>query len=1023
MKQKVLLKFGKELIFAFLWIFSFNAVAQNITIKGNVQDEKGESIIGATIMVKGTTQGTVSDTDGNFTLTNVSSDAILQISYIGYTTLEIPVAGKTTFKVVLQEEVQALEEVVVVGYGVQKKSDVTGAIVSVNNEKLTSMPSTNTLEALQGKAAGVDIVNSLRPGTIGDIYIRGVRSLTASNAPLYVVDGVPLMSSSGIETINPQDIEAIDILKDASATAIYGSRGANGVVLVTTKKGSSGKLSMNYSGSFTNQDMVWRSRYMNVAEYVEFARWAAYNKSPADMKPGNQPSLENDAKIELFTADPVAWANLQKGWEGGVWDPSKVETFDWIGAVTQPNLTQEHTLSASGGTQNVKGYASFGYLDNQGTTKGQEFQRYSLRASLDITPKDWLQFGVNINGAYLFQDYGQSGEGASMSSPGDLVAAAARIYPYALPYDSQGNLVTYPGGQSRVANVLNEWKYSTNQRETYRILSNLYAEVEIIEGLRYRMSFGPDYRSYRRGIYNDGKSITRGGSSYASYSGDKDFSWTLDNLIYYDKNIGKHTFGITFLQTASKWKHETYSMAAQGIALSSMQWYAMGSVPELDSWGTGLTERQLASYMGRINYSFNERYLLTASGRWDGASQLAEGHKWAFFPSLALGWRMEQENFMKNVHWIDQLKLRVGYGVTGNSAVDPYTTKGAIDLVQQPFGATIVPGYKTTTSLSNLALGWEKTTQYNAGIDFSFLKGRLNGNIDIYRSNTGDLLMTMAVPSVTGYTTTLANVGETKNRGIDLTLNSINIRNKDWFWETNLNIGWQKDEIVSLMNGKEDMIADGWFIGEPIDVFYDYKRLGLWQDTPEDQAEMAKFNAKGHHFTPGSVRVEDQNGDYQITPNYDRVIIGNSRPRWVVGLNNDVKYKNWDFSLFITGRLQYLRSVGEGLTCMYGDQRVLDYWTPENSDAEYQKPIRDEAGGDPYAMTYYKDDSYLKIRNISVGYSFAKSLVNKLKISNLRLYIQVKDPGMLWSNNSFLDSEYGTLYYNRGTVLGLNVGF
>jgi hypothetical protein len=237
------------------------------------------------------------------------------------------------------------------------------------------------------------------------------------------------------------------------------------------------------------------------------------------------------------------------------------------------------------------------------------------------------------------------------------------------------------------------------------------------------------------------------------------------------------------------------------------------------------------------------------------------------------------------------------------------------------------------------------------------------------------------------------------------------------------NIGWQKDEIVSLMNGKEDMIADGWFIGEPIDVFYDYKRLGLWQDTPEDQAEMAKFNAKGHHFTPGSVRVEDQNGDYQITPNYDRVIIGNSRPRWVVGLNNDVKYKNWDFSLFITGRLQYLRSVGEGLTCMYGDQRVLDYWTPENSDAEYQKPIRDEAGGDPYAMTYYKDDSYLKIRNISVGYSFAKSLVNKLKISNLRLYIQVKDPGMLWSNNSFLDSEYGTLYYNRGTVLGLNVGF
>ena len=1014
---------SKKMIICFLAMIPLFVFSQTKTITGNIVDSNGQPIIGATVMVKGTSSGTVSDMDGNFTLSDVPEDAVLQISYIGYATQEIPVAGKTSFGVVLQEEAQALEELVVVGYGVQKKSDVTGAIISVTNEKLTAMPTNNALEALQGKAAGVDILNTLRPGTVGEIYIRGVRSLNASNAPLYVVDGVPLMSTSGIETINPQDIETLDVLKDASATAIYGSRGANGVVLITTKKGSQDQLSINYAGTVTKQDMVWKSNYMNVAEYIDFARWAAYNKSPSSMSPGNSPSLENDAKIELFTADPVAWSNIQKGWSNGNWDPSKIETFDWIGAVTQANITHEHTLDVSGGSKAVKGYASFGYLNNQGTTKGQGYQRYSLRANLNVKPKEWLQFGVNINGTYASQDYGQSSEGASMSSPSDLVLAAARIYPYALPYDSEGNLVTYPGGQSRVANVLNEWKYSTNQRETYRLLSSLFAEITIFKGLRYRMNFGPDFRSYRNGIYNDGKSITRGGSSYASYSGDRDFSWTLDNLIYYDKKIDKHSFGATFLQTASKWNHESYSMSAQGIALPSMKWYAMGSVSSLDSWGTGLIENQLSSYMGRINYSFNEKYLLTASGRWDGASQLAEGYKWAFFPSLALGWRMEQEKFMKNISWIDQLKLRLGYGVTGNSAVDPYTTKGAITLVQQPFGSSIVSGYTTTTDLSNLGLGWEKTAQYNFGLDFSFLKGRLNGNIDIYKSSTKDLIMTMALPSVTGYTSTLANVGETKNNGIDLTLNSVNVQNKDWYWETNLNLSWQKDAIVSLMNGKEDMVADGWFIGYPIGVIYDYERIGIWQDTPEDLSEMAKFNANGHNFTPGSVRVKDQDGNYQITPNDDRVIIGNTRPNWIIGLNNNFKFKNWDFSLFITGRLKCLRSVGEALTSMYGDQRVVDYWTPDNIDAEYQKPIRDEAGGDPYAMTYYKDDSYLKIRNVSLGYSFSKSNLSQLEVNNLRLYLQVKDPGMLWSNNSYLDSEYGTLYYNRGIVFGVNIGF
>lgn len=1012
-------------------------VVQQRSVRGKVTNAAGEPIPGVTIVVKGTNNGTITDTEGNFTIANVSPDATLVFSFVGMRNQEVVVGNRTAIDVKMEEETIGIEEVVAVGYGTMKKNDITGSVVSVSNKELTSRPVNNLMEAMQGRAAGVDITTSMRPGTLGEINIRGVRSLTASNAPLYVVDGIPLVTepltddektkdikkSSGIETLNPQDVESIDILKDASATAIYGSRGANGVILITTKRGTEGKFSLDYSGTITIESMEWRSDYMNAREYIDFARWAAYNKSPDALSPGDEPSLENDAKIELFTADPVAWANIQKGWAGGTWDASKLESFDWMDEVTQSNITQEHTLSASGGTQTMKAYVSVGYLDNQGTTKGQEYQRYSLRTSVDLTPKDWIKLGASVNASWMCQDYGQANVGASMSSPNSLIESAARIYPYALPYDSDGNLVLYPGGQSRVATVIDEWKYSKNERKTLRILATLYAEAEITDGLRYRVNFGPDYRTYRNGIYNDGQSVVRGGSSYASYGGNSNFSWTVDNLLYYDKTWGKHTIGTTLLQTASKWKYESYNMDAQGIPLESQQWYAMGSVSALDSWGTDLTERKLSSYMGRINYSFDDRYLLTLSGRWDGASQLAEGNKWEFFPSAAIGWRLDQESFMQHIDWISQLKLRLGYGSTGNSAVDPYTTKGKIEQIQQPYGGSIVPGYTTSNSLSNLELGWEKTKQYNLGVDFSFYRGRLSGVIDFYKSKTSDLLMTMALPSVSGYTETLANVGKTKNRGIDISLNSINIQTKNFYWNSTINAAWQKDEIVSLMNGKEDMVADEWFIGHSIDAFYSYKRLGLWQDTPEDQEEMAKFNAKGHNFTPGSVKVKDQNGDYMITANDDRVILGNSRPRWIVGFNNSFTYKNWDFSIFITGRLKYLRSVGEGLTCMFGDQRVLDYWTPNNTDAEYQKPIRDEAGGDSYASTYYKNDSYLKIRNISLGYSLPKNLVSSIGIRDLRLYVQVKDAGMLWSNNKYLDSEYGTLYFNRGTVFGINVGF
>ncbi len=1005
---------------------------QQKRVTGIITDRSGSPLPGVNVRAAGTAIGVISDGDGRYSI-DVPSDAkILVFSFVGMETSEIAIGNQTEINITMAESSIGLEEVVVVGYGTQRKSDITGSVVSVSNEQITAQPVTNVFQALQGKAAGVDITTSLRPGTLGSISIRGARSLTASNSPLYVVDGIPILSNSGIETLNEQDIESIEILKDASATAIYGSRGANGVVLVTTKRGTDGQFQLNYSGTLTNEQMVWRSDYMDVADFMDFSRWGAYYASYNattglySRLPGNTPTLENDGTINYFTAEPTAWQNIQRGWEGGTWDPSKVETYDWLGVVTQPAYTMEHTLSASGGTKTMKAYGSIGFLDNQGTTKGQEYQRYTVRTNVELNPREWITFGAGINGSWQYQDYGQSRTGGSSNVTADLIAAAARIEPYSLPFDEAGNRIVHPGGKARVWNVIDEWEYSTNQRETLRLLGSLFTEVNLLKGLRYRLNFGPDFRFYRNGYYNDSRSIVRElSAANASVSNTKDFSYTLDNLIYYDNKFGAHSIGVTLLQTASKWTSESSSITGQGIEVPTQLWYNLGSLTssQLSGWSSDLTERQLASYMGRVNYNYNNKYLLTLSGRWDGASQLAAGKKWAFFPSAAIAWRMDQEDFMKGVEWIDQLKLRLGFGTVGNSAVDLYSTKGAITQLTVPFGSGTETGYTLTNSVANPNLGWETTTQYNLALDFAVLDGRINGTIEAYRSSTSDLLLTVALPSVTGYTSTIANVGETSNRGIDLTVNANLLNVSDFSWDIGATAAWQRDQIESLMNGKEDMVANNWFIGESIGIIYDYEKIGIWQDTPQDQEQMALFNANGSQFAPGKIKVRDQNNDYRIEGNYDRAIIGNTRPRWTLGLTNTFNYKGIELSAFITGRLKYMAGVGEGLTGMYGDQRNLDYWTPDNTDAEYQRPYMSEAGGDTYAFTYYKDDSWIKLRNISLGYSLPPSVLNRVKINSLRVFAQINNAGMLWSNNNFRDSEYGTLYYNRGLVFGVNVGF
>ena len=992
-------------------------------------------------MVKGTSTGTITDFDGNFTLQNVPEKASLVISYVGYRNQTIAVAGKNQLNVTLEEDRQLLDEVVVVGYGVQRKSDVTGALTRVGEKELNTKPVSNAFEALQGKAAGVDITTSERPGTVGSIAIRGQRSISAGQGPLYVVDGVPLQAG-GIETLNPRDIESIDILKDASSTAIYGSRGANGVVLVTTKRGQEGKTQLSYSGAFTFEKIVDKSPAMNASDYITWRRWAYYNSAPDKYTPGDQPTQEQDKAF--FAGDETALNNVMKGWSGGSWDGSKVTDTDWTEFVKQTGVTQEHNVSVRGGSKNLAGYVSFGYLNNKGTQKGQSYERYNLTASADVQGTPWFKAGGSVNASYGVQQYGYSVPYGTSTGAKELYSAAKSILRYTLPYDENGEIITQPGGSTtNTYSIIDEWSKSTDQRQTFRALGSFYAQIDFgkmwepLQGLQWKTQFGPDFRFYRRGNFLDSSSISRaGGKNSASRSEERHFAWTLDNMLLYNRGFGDHNVGLTLLQSASKSNTENSSMSEVGVTIPSFLWNNMGAIDITDSqyqasMGTGLSEYALSSYMVRVNYSFKDRYLLTASARWDGSSVLAEGNKWDFFPSMALGWRMEQESWLRDVTWLDQLKLRFGVGVTGNAAVSPYGTLGVISSYWMPFSTgnsqifvTNEPYYTSgSNAMPNKNLGWEKTTQWNFGIDFSFLKGRIGGTIDLYKSNTKDLLLAMSVPSLSGYPSMMANVGETKNKGLEVTLNVIPILTKDFMWNSNLNFAYQKDEIVELANGKEDDINNAWFIGESIAVYYGYEANGLWQES--DATEMAKFNENGAKFTVGSVKPVDQNGDYKIDAD-DRVILGNKNPRLTAGWTNTLTWKGLELNLELMGRFKYMISTGgEGQLGMY-QQREIDYWTPSNTGAEWQKPVYSQAGGDAYAgLLGFKDASFIKIRNLSLGYNFDKQLLSKLGIglSNAKIYIQGKNLGMLYSSVDFMDLDTGATFYNRGFTVGLQVDF
>ena len=1050
--SKLLTAMRRGFLVALFAILSISVFAQGKTVSGAVTDKDGEPLVGVSVLIKGTSYGVATDLDGNYTLKNVAKDAVLEFRYVGCEPQDIKVGNQTRIDVRMQEDSAVLDEVVVVGYGVQKKSDVTGALSHISAEELQSRPVSNAFEALQGKAAGVDITTSERPGTVGDIRIRGERSLTASNSPLYVVDGVPLMSGSGIETLNPRDIESIDILKDASATAIYGSRGANGVVIVTTKQGKAGQFSLNYAGSVTWQNLVDRSPAMSAAHFIDYRRWAAYNSDPSKYADPRTPTRESDELLFGILDDPVAYNNVMNGWASGSWNPDNVIDYDWTGNALRTGFIHEHTVSASGGTEKMNAFGSFGYLSNDGTQHGQEYDRYTARLGINITPVKWMTIAMSMNASREKQDYGMSKTYApsSTNSASGIYDLYKKAYRWALPYDEEGNRIQFPGGDTGAYCPVNEWEHNISQRETYRVLGSFSAQLHFgeiwapLKGLDYKIALGPDYRNWRQGDYIDTQSAYKWmnkKNNQARWQQRRDFSWTLDNMITYNNTFNKvHNVGLTLLQTASKWNYESAAMSLEGLEQDMYKWNAMGSLDITNkanaaSMSTGLNERQLESYMIRVNYGYADRYLLTASARWDGASQLSDGRKWAFFPSMSLGWRIQQESFLRDIQWLNNLKIRAGVGTTGNSAISPYATLGQIQSIYVPTTEGYDKAYLTNDGayfknpvvMANTEVGWEKTTQWNFGIDYGFLNNRINGSLEFYTSKTKDLLLNMRIPTVTGYASTLANIGKTSNKGVEISINAIPVETRDFTWNTSFNLSWQKDKIDELSNGKEDDITNSWFIGEQLGVFYDYSTDGLWQDTPEDHAEMAKWKEKsGYNFTPGMVRPHDVNGDYAMD-NEDRVIVGNKRPTTTAGWTNIFNYKGIELSCQMYGRFGYWVNQPQHLFGYGNIGEAVDYWTPDNTGAEFQKPILTsvQTGDvDQFSKQHgYKKANFIRMRNISVGYTLPSRILEKVQLKNVKVYGQVINPFDIHQSVDGFDLDTGETFYNRSWVIGLELGF
>ena len=984
----------KIYLLAFFILSLINGWAQSRQISGKVIEKStGSGLQDVSVVVRGTTIGSRTDSAGNFSLTvNKAGKIELEVSLIGYGT-QIINANTSPVTITMDNQTKALDEVVVIGYGTVRKRDLTGAVTSIKSDEIRKVPAQNPLESIQGKIAGADISRSSGSATSGvSIRIRGNRSIAGSNEPLYIVDGV---QTGDISNINSNDIESMEFLKDASSTAIYGWQGANGIIIITTKKGSTGAPKVSFN-SYYGISRV--SRYPTVLDgngFVALRREA--NRTTGRWKsPTDDPLIFNNA--ELAAIQNNQWVNYQD-------------------LLLKNGKQQDYQVGVSAGTDKTKVYLSLDYYNEAGVLRQDYVNRYNLRVNVDQTFNTWIKAGLQSQLTSRDQSFRR-----------DPLNQANKVNPLGTVYDTAGNFILYPLSGAQVNPLADEQPnvYSSKGRGT-TVVANVYLELKPFSGFTYRTNLGTNLGYSRTGLFAASTSLDRNGSpNLASYTSSNSRFINLDNVITYQKQIKDHSFTITALTSYIHSLSDNATASGQSQLIPAQLFYGLGNAPTNLAINSSYQKWNVLSFAGRLNYNYKGKYLLTLTDRADGASRLSEGNKWASFPSVAFAWRVSDENFMNKINVLSDLKLRLSYGVAGNSAIPPYGTQSSLTRVAFAYGETGAQGFAFSPIIGNPDLGWELSATNNIGVDFGLWKNRVTAAIDIYDTRTTDLLLNRGLPPTTGVQQVYQNIGKTRNRGVEVSVTSTNIRRQDFSWTTTATFTSNKEQIVSLVTEGVNDIGNGLFIGNPTQVFYDYEKIGVWQ--LNEEAEAVAFGQK-----PGDIKVRDLNGDKKIDAANDRkVLAGNNRPKWFGGLSNTVSYKGFDLNVYVFARFGQI--INPDFLRRYHTQAqensgtIINYWTPENPSNDYPRP---NANLSLATMLYtstigYVDGSYIRLRNLSLGYTFPK--FKKSFIDNLRLYVTGTNL-LTWTRSSKLkeyDPERGggeSFPMTKTFVFGLNVGF
>ena len=951
------------------------SVMQGKTIKGQILDETGESMIGVSVLVKGTTIGTVTDFDGNYTLEVPSGKNILEISYIGYKTKEITIGNNSLINIKMEPDTQALDEVVVIGYGTVKKRDLTGAVASMKNEDVTVAPTSNVMEALQGKIAGMDIVKS--SGQVGEdvsILLRGSRSIYGSNEPLFIIDGIP----GSYSQVNPSDIESVDVLKDASSTAIYGSAGANGVVIITTKRGKEGKATVNFDAYYGF------SGSPNYKHGMVGDEWVNYQREAYKYKNGDYPS---DMSALFGNQD------YTDAYNAGKW-------IDWIHEASgNTATTQKYSLSVSGGSEKTKIFASTSYNREEGLLSNDNLNKYSLRLNIDQEIFSWAKMGFTSNLTYQDRNQGVK----------NTFTKGLSSFPLGDAYDQNGKINhEYITGQYSPLGDFIEDQYVNNTRSTYLNVSG-YLELSPIKDFTFTSRINGTLSDSRQGQYwGDQCNANRpsyAGSPHAAITNKNAWNYTWENILSYNTTIAKdHNIGGSVITSWNKNQNDSSLAAASGQMVDRWSFWrlASGASQHVES---DFAQTQKMSFAVRFNYSYKGKYLFTFSNRWDGVSQFSAGHKWDSFPAGAIAWRISDEPFMNVAkNWLNNLKLRVGYGITGNSGgVDAYGTTTQA-YVYTGNGLTLNGQNSSFTQYTGTYgskdLGWEKSYNWNVGLDYGILNNRVDGSIEWFKTTTKGLLFKRTLPitsGLTGWGSPLSiwqNIAETSNQGVEVTINSHNIKTKDFSWNTTLSVTWSKEKIEKLPDG--DLISENLFVGHSIKSIYGYKYTGIWgTNTPQDILD-------AYGVKPGFIQIEtlekDGDGGVHKYSTNDRQVLGHTNPDWIVGLNNTFTYKNFDLSVFAMAR--YGQTINSDLLGYYtAEQSVTtnqlagaDYWTENNQGAYYPAPGTGSEQSTVISALRVRDGSFIKVKNITLGYTFPVNISRKALMEKCRIYATAYNP-------------------------------